>query len=71
MKQANPTPTRKVIAGGIAGALATIGVFILNTYVLPPDKPLTAEISAAITTVLSFLISYLVPPSSSDQITAA
>lgn len=71
VKQATGVPTRKVIAGGIAGALTTIGVFVLNTYVLPLDKPITAEISAAITTVLSFVIAYFVPPAASDQVTAS
>jgi fluoride ion exporter CrcB/FEX len=70
-KQASAQPTRKAIAAGVAGALATIAVFVLNTYVLPHDKPLTAEISVAITTVLSFAISYFVPPSTTDQVTAS
>ena len=67
-KQVSNVPTRKVIAGGFAGAVATIGVFLLNTYVLPPDKPLTAEIAAAITTVLSAVIAYVVPPAAGDQV---
>ncbi len=67
-KQVSNMPTRKVLAGGFAGAIATIGVFLLNTYVLPPDKPLTAEIAAAITTVLSGLISYITPPAAVDQV---
>jgi hypothetical protein len=69
-KQVDAAPTRKVIAGGVAGAIAVIAVFALNTYVLPADKPLTADIAVAVTTVLSFLISYLVPPAASDQVTA-
>ena len=70
-KQESAAPTRKVVAGGVAGAIATIAVFALNTYVLPTEKPITAEIAAALTTVLSFVISYLVPPAAADQITAA
>lgn len=68
-KQAGNAPTRKVLAGGLAGAVATISVFVLNTYALPPDKPLTADIAAALTTVLSFVISYMVAPASTDQVT--
>jgi hypothetical protein len=67
-KQMLIAPTRKVLAGGFAGAVATIGVWLLNTYVLPPDKPLTAEIATAITTVLSAVISYFVPPAAEDQV---
>ena len=69
-KQVSAAPTRKVLAGGLAGALASIAVFALNTYVLPPDKPITAEIAAALITVLTFFISYMVPPAPADQITA-
>jgi fluoride ion exporter CrcB/FEX len=67
-KQASNLPTRKVIAGSFAGAVTTIGVFLLNTYLLPPDKPLTAEIAAAITTVLATVIAYVVPPAAEDQV---
>jgi len=70
-RQQDAVPTRKVIAGGIAGAAATILIFVLNTYLLPPDKPLTADIAAALTTLLSFIIAYFVPPAASDQVSAA
>ena len=70
-KQVNLAPTRKVMAGGLAGTFVTIVVFVLNTYFLPSDKPLPAEIAAAITTACTFLLSYLVRPASSDQITGA
>jgi hypothetical protein len=49
--------------------VATIAVFALNTYVLPHDKPLTADISVALATILSFVISYFVPPAATDHIT--
>jgi hypothetical protein len=70
-KQQDAVPTRKVTAGGIAGAASILIVFLLNTYILPPDKPLTAEIAAALTTILSFAIAYLVPPAATDQVTVA
>jgi fluoride ion exporter CrcB/FEX len=66
--QASALPTRKVTAGGLAGAVATIAVFALNTYVLPHDKPLTAEISVALATVFSFAISYFIPPAATDRV---
>jgi hypothetical protein len=70
-KQQDLIPTRKVTAGGVAGAASIIIVFALNNYVLPQDKPLTAEVAAALTTFLSFVIAYLVPPAASDQVTVA
>jgi hypothetical protein len=70
MRQQSGAPTRKVMAGGVAGAITTIVVFILNYYVLPQDKPITGDIGAAITTVLSFVVCYLVPPAAADQIRA-
>jgi len=58
-------PRRKVLGSGITGCVVTILVFILNTYVFTGDnanKKITSEVSAATTTVLSFLIAYLIPP---------
>lgn len=60
-------PVRKVTAAGIAGAVGLIIVFCLNTYVLPPDKLLTAEIAAAISTVLAFLAGYIIPPGKNES----
>jgi hypothetical protein len=53
-------PTRKVGASGLAGALSIILVWSLNTYVMP-DKQIPGEIASAITTVLTFLVGYLIP----------
>jgi hypothetical protein len=56
-------PVRKVSAGGVTGAFVTLIVFILNNYVpFFVHKPISGEISAAATTVLSFIAAYLVPP---------
>lgn len=60
-------PVRKVTAGGIAGAVTTVVVFVVNTYVAP-TKPLTPEIAAAITTVISFIAAYWVRPAASDKV---
>ena len=71
VKQQDAVPTRKVIAGGIAGAITTAALFILNTYVIQDaSKQVTGDIGAAISTILSFVISYFVPPAASDQVRA-
>jgi len=68
--QPTSVPTRKVLAGGLAGAISTILVFALNSYVLAPkgSQLITGEVAAALTTVLSFLVSYFVPPSSDESV---
>lgn len=74
MRTANATgqptsaPTKKVLAGGVAGATSTILVFILNSYVFQPHhmKELDGGVAAAITTVLSFVVAYLVPPGANE-----
>lgn len=60
-------PTRKVMASGIAGALTTVLVFVLNTYIVP-SKPITPEIAAAVTTALAFTAGYLTPPAKSERV---
>jgi hypothetical protein len=59
-------PVQKVVAGGGGGALATIIIFVLNHYVLA-DKPLDGTVSAAITTLVTFLVSYIVPPGANES----
>jgi len=51
------TPQRKVVAGGATGALSSIVVWLLQQQGI--DVP--PEIAVAITTLLSFVVSYLVP----------
>ncbi len=57
----DPTPTKvpstKIAAGGAAGALSTIIVWILGEFEV--DVP--AEIAAAITVLVMSLTSYFVP----------
>ena len=67
VSQASAAPVRKVAAGGLAGALAVILVFVLNTYVLPTGKPITGDIAAALTSVLTFIVSYMVPSVATDR----
>jgi hypothetical protein len=68
--QAEPTivPRRKVLTGGIAGAITVVLVFVLNSYVLPPDKPIPAEIASALTTIITFAISFLTPPGETEGV---
>jgi hypothetical protein len=68
-KQARPTLTNKVMAGGIAGAVTTIIVFMLNTFkILPGGTQITGEVASALTTVIMFAVSYWVSPSMNDQV---
>ncbi len=58
-------PVRKVAAGGAAGAITAIIVWILSAAFkinIPP------EIASAITVVLSFLAGYLIPPAPGDVV---
>ena len=58
-------PARKVWVGGIAGAVTAIVVYVIRAAGGPS---IPGEISAAITTVLTFVASYLVPPAEADQV---
>lgn len=51
-------PTRKVGSGLLAGALTSIAVWALDQFA---GVQIPAEIAAAITTVLAFAVSWLVP----------
>jgi hypothetical protein len=56
-------PTNKVTAGGIGGALASIivwGVSLAGVEVPP-------EVAAAVATVVSFALAYLVPEKSTSD----
>ncbi|WP_138466971.1 hypothetical protein [Poseidonocella sp. HB161398] len=59
-------PGRKVMAGGAAGALTTIAVYLLDSLVLA--APMTAELASALTVLASFAAAYRVPPSELDQV---
>lgn len=65
-----PTPTkrpvRKVAAGGLAGAIVTIIMFLLT--VLAPEAEIPQGLEAALTTVVTFLVSYLTPPGSDEAV---
>ncbi|HMV47687.1 MAG TPA: hypothetical protein PLD20_22760 [Blastocatellia bacterium] len=63
MEEQTNMPTRKVVAGGVAGAAVTLAVWILNTYVpVFTQKPITGEAASLAVTLLSALIAYFTPP---------
>ena len=70
-KMKGTAPVRKVTAGALGGAIVTVLVWYLNTFVLEPDKRITGEVAAALTTIVTFLVGYFVPPSAKDVIVAA
>jgi hypothetical protein len=68
-RQTSAAPTTKVLAGSMVGTMVTIVVWVLNTSdLLPGGKDVPSEVATAITTLLTFMISYLVPPSARDAI---
>jgi hypothetical protein len=58
---ANWTPSRKVTVGALAGALSVVLVWIANSFFMPEGKAIPAEVASAITTIISFIASYLIP----------
>lgn len=68
--QPSGAPIRKVASGGLAGAISVLLVWLYNTYV-SPGLPLSADLAATLTTVLIFIVSYFVPPASSEVTQAA
>lgn len=52
-------PVRKVATGTATGGIVTVLVWALKTYAAV-DIP--AEVAAALTTVLSFVVGYFTPP---------
>ena len=71
-KQVNARPTRKVTLGAVTGAATAILVWVLNEFnYLPGGTDIPGDIGAALTTLLTFVVSYFVPPSANDGITDA
>jgi uncharacterized membrane protein len=64
-RMTSSVPAQKVTAGAIAGALVTIAIWLSKTY---GHVDIPSEVAAAITTVLTFIVSYIVPPSERDQV---
>jgi len=54
-------PTAKVSAGMLAGALTTFLVIFIGPYLKKNGFEFTAEATAALTTLLTFVVQYWVP----------
>lgn len=68
-KQASKAPTRKSTASALAGALTTILIWVFHTFqLLPAGTEISGEVAAAITTVLTFLVGYIVDPAARDAL---
>jgi putative flippase GtrA len=63
-QQSSAAPIRKVWVGAVAGAATTIAVWALSLAKV--DVP--AVVASAITTLLTFIISYIVSPADTDQV---
>lgn len=62
-------PVRKVTVGALSGALVTLSVLVLNNYTsFFKEKPITSEMACAVTTIVTFIVSYLVPPDQRETI---
>ncbi len=64
-QSASAAPVRKVAAAGLAAALTTIVVFILQTHF---SISITAELAAAATTIIGFIVAYIVPPTAGETV---
>lgn len=60
MRQKNGSlkPVRKVAAGAVGGAVATILIWVLQESL---GRSIPGDVAAAITTVVVFLVSYITP----------
>lgn len=63
IRQASTAPTSKVTAGGTAGAVTVVLVYVLNKFHL--DVP--GEVGSALTVILSFVASYFVKERGIDE----
>jgi hypothetical protein len=54
-------PTRKTAAGGVAGTIATMAIWLYDTCGLP-GAPVAPEVAATLASVAAFAASYATPP---------
>jgi hypothetical protein len=54
-------PTAKVGTGPLAGAIMTLGIVLIKAKWPNLGQQLTAELGGAVTTMLTFILQYLVP----------
>ena len=64
-RSVSAAPVRKVTAGGLAGALSIAVVWLLKQFANVDTPPVVAT---AFTTILSFLVSYIVPPAEGEVV---
>jgi len=58
MTETSKKPNRKVVVGGLAGAVTSILMWVTPSVI---DVEIPPEIAASITTVIFAVVSYLVP----------
>jgi hypothetical protein len=63
LKTASAIPTQKVTAGGLGGAISVIIIAVFQHFLKWNIDP---TLASAITTVVSFGVAYIVPPSARD-----
>jgi hypothetical protein len=68
--QPQPTnmPTRKVAAGGIAGAVVAILLYVLQLTLKEKLPPIPPEVAAALTTIVAGAIAYIVPHGANEAV---
>lgn len=67
-KMVTPRPVAKVTAATLAAVVGTLLVWILNMFLLPPERQLDDTMQGAITTLLVGLAGYFTHPAPRDQI---
>ena len=68
-KMSSALPARKVAAATVAAGVATILVWILNTFLFhSPEQKIDQTIAGSITTVLVGIAGYFTPSSSDDRV---
>lgn len=68
LRMATAKPARKVAAGGLGGAVSVIVIACLQHFAKLNIDP---TLASAITIVISFVLSYLIPPGAGDEPVAA
>ena len=58
-------PARKVWIGTLTGAITTVVLYLIETI---GKTTVPGAVAVAISTLLSFFVSYLVPPAADDQV---
>ncbi|MTI03235.1 hypothetical protein [Roseibium sp. RKSG952] len=59
-------PARKVVFGSVGAAVATVFIYVVEEFLLGATLP--GAVSAALITIIVFLVGYFVPPSANDGI---